>query len=554
MTSATLIPAVEAVTVAHISALPYRLLARAEVSHDLVGEHSSLSLYALESETFDMICQIVGDPELMERDQRMRKFFSLMPRHWIKFAPGKPGELSEYYQLAEPSPSALRLFLKSFGAADAAAAVDATFKPLFAVPDMDWGLIVKRSGGQAAPRVSARIPTQYLGRTLQEMVRQGLMDHQLATQLRDTTRSVVPGGDTYISVDPLVFNGVAIDIPSPNTEQVEAVTHSDLTWLQGTIDYLKVRFPQGASGPARYTIYRPAINALPSEASVTYVERVKRYYNEMTPVIEETFGGTYQAGLLQEAGSDYDSRATTLGLIARSGLRDEPVHLLDLGCGLAGPAVDIAQAYPNVRITAVNISPTQVERARELVGNAGLSDRITVVQADFHQLPFETESFDGLYAFEALCYTHDHSLLAKELARVVRPGGWLYAKELVRLSGQLNSLALEAVAVHDRTYAMRTSPLESYTEALQEQGWTVERAASIDDQLSTEPFQLRMFNLPNPEAPHLFQSQRPSLSTFGKSHFNDSGELPLVFAEILARKGNPSELPDTLHGSDRSHA
>ena len=554
MSATVLAPQIERETLERIATLPYRLLARAEVSHDLVGNHSSLSLYALEAETFSLVCDIIGDPDLARRDQQMRRYFSLMPRHWIKYAPSRPGELSEYYQLAEPSSGALRLFLRSFGAAEYASAIDAAFRPLFAVKDIDWGLVVKRLNGAAAPRISARIPTQYLARTLQELVRQGLLRTELAVRLRDLTRAVVPGGDTYLSVDPMTQDAVAIDIPSPATAAVEEVTGSDLAWLNGTIDYLKVRFPNGPTGPARWTLYRPAINALPSDDGDVYVERVQRYYDEMTPVIESTYGGTYQAGLLPDEENRYDGRATTLTLIARSGIGHEPEHLLDVGCGLAGPAIDIALAYPHVRITGVTISPVQAERARARVAEAGLSERITIVEGDFHALPFPDASFDGLYAFEALAYTHDHGQLAGELHRVLRPGGWLYAKELVRETGNLSTQALEALAVHDRTYAMRTSPLESYTQALAGNGWLIERAASIDGELTTEPYQLQMFDLPNQDAPSLFQSRRPKLTPFGQAHFNDNDVLPLVFAEILARKGHSVQLPSGDLASEWSDA
>ena len=528
------LPAVEPTLVRLIESLPYGLLARAEVSHDLRGGHASLSLYALDHETFARIAELCGDPGLLGRDARMRKHFALMPRHWIKFNPNRPGDLSEYYQLAEPSMAALRLFLHGMGAPAAIDIVDRTFGPLMGRQELDWGLVVKRVAGVASPRISVRLPINTLARTLQELVRAEALTATHAQRLRDTARDLHAGTDAYLSFDPLQPSGVAIDIPTPDQAGVERATHSDLGWLQGAISYLKLRYPQGERGEPRWTLYRPAVDAIPSDDRNAYVRRVQRYYDDMNPVIEQTFGGTYQAGQLPREDQGYGATDTTLTLIARTPLTAGPLRLLDLGCGLAGPAIDIARAYPGVRITGVNVSAVQVARARERIEEAGLSDRITIVEADFHHLPFDAASFDGAYAFEALCYAHDPAGVAGEVARVVRAEGWWYVKEPMREEGALDSNALENLAAHDRTYAMRTRTLREHEEGWRAAGWRLERAASIDDQLSTEAYQLRMFERPDPNRPSMFSAQRLKLTLFGQSHFNQHDELPLYFAEMLA--------------------
>lgn len=543
-------PLVDPTVVEFIESLPYALLARAEVSHDLGGGHASVSLYALDPDTFGRICALCGDPDLLRRDTRMRKHFALVARHWIKFVPGKPGDLSEYYQLAEPSLAGLRLFLHGMGAGATVGVIDRTFGPLMDRKDLDWGLVVKHAAGVASPRISVRLPSNSLARTLQELVRAEVISAAHAQRLRDAARDLNASSDLYVSFDPLQ-SSIAIDIPSPEQAAVERVVHVNLDWLQGAISYLKVRYPEGEQGEPRYTLYRPAIDAIPSENRNAYVHRVQRYYDDMNPVIETTYGGTYQAGQLPREDQGYAASDTTLMLIARTPISDAPLHLLDLGCGLAGPAIDIARAYPQVRITGVNVSAVQVARARERVAEAGLSDRITIVEADFHQLPFDPAGFDGAYAFEALCYAHDPAGVAHEVAHVVRPGGWWYVKEPMREEGALNSIALENLASHDRTYAMRTRTLREHLHGWEAAGWAMERAISIDDQLSTEAYQLRMFERPDPNRPNMFSAQRHKLTLFGQSHFNEHDELPIYFAEMLAVRPTHPQLD---HAATRSEA
>lgn len=536
--------AIDAKLIATIEALPYSLMARAEVSHAPDGRHGALSLYALDPATFATMADVIGDLELAERDGRMRRHFSLVPRHWVKFNPLAPGDMSEYYQLAEVSLAALRLFLYAYGAAEAAPRIERAFAPLLDMRDTEWGLVVKRSAGTAQPRISVRLPNGTLGRTLQELVRAEFLSAGHAQRLRDAVRDLSVGPACYLSLDPLRQGGVAVDIPSPDTAQAAAFIGRPLDALQGAISYLKVRYPDGERGEGRFTLYRPAIDALPAEDKSVYLRRVQRYYDEMTPVIEATFGATFQAGQIPTEEAVYRASETTLKLIERTPLRDAPLHLLDLGCGLAGPAIDIAKRYPQVRITGVNLSPVQVERARAQVEAAGLSDRIEVVEGDFHALPFEDGTFDAAYAFEALAYSHQPQVMFGEAQRVLRPGGWLYAKELVREEGSLSANALENLAAHDRTYAMRTRPLSDLRGALEATGWSLERAESVDHLLSTEAYQMRMFQVVERDRPHIFAPQRPRLTPFGQSHFNEHDEMPLFFAEILAVR--PSEGAATM--------
>jgi len=397
-----------------------------------------------------------------------------------------------------------------------------------------WGLVVKWDGDVPHPRISVRLPSKRVARVLADLTSAGFLSADHARKLRDTFVAAKPGTDAYLSVDPGTPGAVAIDLPSPDRGVLTTVTGTDLDWLgQGQISFAKLRLHGGA--PA-WSLYRPAVEALPARDKATHTRRVRRYYDELTPVIAETFGATYQAGLYEPASEQYEAKPSTLALARRAGIEDADIEILDLGCGLAGPAIDIAEAHPRVRITGVNLSETQVERARHNVEQAGLADRIDVVQADFHALPFADDQFDAVIAFEALGYAYDLNEVAREAFRVLKSGGTLYAKELVKESVDLNTTAAENLSAHDRTYAMRTPTLAEHRVALERAGFDVVQAHSIDDAVSTEPYQLAMFDLPDGNTPSLFAGRNPTLTAFGRTHFNDHGELPLFFAELLARK------------------
>ena len=95
--------------------------------------------------------------------------------------------------------------------------------------------------------------------------------------------------------------------------------------------------------------------------------------------------------------------------------------VLDVGCGIGGSARVLARDY-GFDVTGVTISPRQVRRARELTP-PGLAARFEV--GDAMALPFADASFDVVWSVEAGPHMPDKALFARELLRVLAPGGVL---------------------------------------------------------------------------------------------------------------------------------
>ena len=95
--------------------------------------------------------------------------------------------------------------------------------------------------------------------------------------------------------------------------------------------------------------------------------------------------------------------------------------LLDVGCGIGGSARILAKDY-GFDVTGVTISPQQVERATQLTP-AGLSAKFMV--DDAMALSFPDSSFDVVWSLEAGPHMPDKAIFARELLRVLKPGGRL---------------------------------------------------------------------------------------------------------------------------------
>ncbi|MDJ0819512.1 MAG: methyltransferase domain-containing protein [Desulfobacterales bacterium] len=98
---------------------------------------------------------------------------------------------------------------------------------------------------------------------------------------------------------------------------------------------------------------------------------------------------------------------------------------LDAGCGIGLQTLLLAEATgPAGHITGLDLSPEFLDRAEEMVENAGLSERISFREGDVNRLPFDDDTFDWAWSVDCVGYAPIEPLpLVKELARVVKPGG-----------------------------------------------------------------------------------------------------------------------------------
>ena len=95
--------------------------------------------------------------------------------------------------------------------------------------------------------------------------------------------------------------------------------------------------------------------------------------------------------------------------------------VLDVGCGIGGSSRILAQDY-GFAVTGVTISPQQVQRAQELTPE-GLDAKFEV--DDAMKLSFPDASFDVVWSIEAGPHMPDKAVFARELMRVIKPGGVL---------------------------------------------------------------------------------------------------------------------------------
>lgn len=106
----------------------------------------------------------------------------------------------------------------------------------------------------------------------------------------------------------------------------------------------------------------------------------------------------------------------------RTGLR-----LLDLGSGTGYPALLSAQTVgPSGSVTGIDLAEQMLDAARRKATRLGLTN-ITFKAGDVTALPFDAASFDAVTSRFCLMFLPEIPKTAAEIARVLKPGGWVAA-------------------------------------------------------------------------------------------------------------------------------
>jgi len=97
------------------------------------------------------------------------------------------------------------------------------------------------------------------------------------------------------------------------------------------------------------------------------------------------------------------------------------MKVLDVACGTGNLALPAARA--GAIVTGVDIAPNLIEQARENAKREGLN--IQFDEGDAEALPYDDDSFDAVVTMFGAMFAPRPELVAAELKRVCRPGGFI---------------------------------------------------------------------------------------------------------------------------------
>ncbi len=190
------------------------------------------------------------------------------------------------------------------------------------------------------------------------------------------------------------------------------------------------------------------------------------YGGEVIGMLELVWG----EGFLSPGGPDEVARVVAgINLAGRS--------VLDIGCGVGGIDVLLVERFGAGYVTGIDVEETVLAAARARVHRHGLDDRIGVAKVAPGPLPFAPATFDVVFSKDSIVHTPDKEALARDVFRVLRPGGWFVASDwLIGHDGEPSPAMREYIAAEGLDFGM-ASP-GRYEAALRAAGFTEVSVAS----------------------------------------------------------------------------
>jgi phosphoethanolamine N-methyltransferase len=174
------------------------------------------------------------------------------------------------------------------------------------------------------------------------------------------------------------------------------------------------------------------------------MEHQNEYHDSMIAMLELVWG----EGFMAPGGA---------GNVAKmvEGLELEGRRVLDLGCGIGGPACIVAGKYA-AHVVGTDLEPPLIERARRRAASLGLSDQTEFQVVTPGRLTFEDESFDLVMSSGGVTQTADKLGIFRECLRVLKPGGTFSCYDWMKSDGPYSEDMQYWFEMEGLTYAMET--------------------------------------------------------------------------------------------------
>jgi len=105
-----------------------------------------------------------------------------------------------------------------------------------------------------------------------------------------------------------------------------------------------------------------------------------------------------------------------------AGWAQPPAALLELAFGQGFNLEYLASRHADCAVHGIDLTPAHVRIASHRLERAALQ-RVSLLQGDFHHLPYDDVQFDEVFCIEAFCYATNAPQALSEVARVLKPGG-----------------------------------------------------------------------------------------------------------------------------------
>ncbi|EDO17649.1 hypothetical protein Kpol_1004p23 [Vanderwaltozyma polyspora DSM 70294] len=153
-----------------------------------------------------------------------------------------------------------------------------------------------------------------------------------------------------------------------------------------------------------------------------YNESTHSYYNVVTDFYEYGWGSSFHFSRFYKGETFASAVARHEHYLAYMAGIEKGDLVLDVGCGVGGPAREIAR-FTGCNVIGLNNNDYQIAKANYYSKKYNLQDQLDFVKGDFMNMDFEPNTFDKVYAIEATCHAPKLEGVYGEIFKVLKPGG-----------------------------------------------------------------------------------------------------------------------------------
>jgi cyclopropane fatty-acyl-phospholipid synthase-like methyltransferase len=223
--------------------------------------------------------------------------------------------------------------------------------------------------------------------------------------------------------------------------------------------------------------------------------------------------------LLQHHDQDHFGGLAATDALARHAKINKSTHVLDLCCGLGGPARYLAYHH-GCRVTGVDMNTDRLAGAVRLTERTKLQDRVLFHHANALQTGLADETFDVIVSQEAFCHIPDKKTLIAECVRLLKPGGRIVYTDILARNSMTNEIRSR---LENEMVFSELSTLEQYCHLLEGKSCQV---VEVED-LSDDWAQILIDRLA------MYRSlKEQTVSSFGLAHFQKWDRTYSFFVDL----------------------
>jgi tocopherol O-methyltransferase len=208
------------------------------------------------------------------------------------------------------------------------------------------------------------------------------------------------------------------------------------------------------------------------------VRHVRKHYDRLSFLYRALWGEHLHHGYWNGNESIPEAQVQLMDELARRAAIPRGATVLDIGCGLGGSALWLAQQF-DCRVTGMTISPVQARMATRKARALGLSSQVRFLVQDANHWQPEPSSVDVVWIMESSEHFANKKEFFARCAAALRPGATLAVCAWLRRDGAMQHGEQELLATIAEAMMSHLDSLSDYRQWMRDAGLNVTVAEDI---------------------------------------------------------------------------